>query len=236
MSYSCADLARSVVGGSRQDSRSIIPFFLFACCLSFIRAAVPIILVVWNSLISLNYIHILPMHPCGSTQKDLVRTRGHITKMIEMRSHLQGCALKLQTVKSHEAMASAMKSTTTAMMKMNKAVDAPAINKMMREFEKENMKSEMMQEIMGDMMDDVLEADGDAEEEDKIVNQVLDEIGISFAEEVPDAPMLGTGTQLPTSSGPEKVAEAAGGGPGPAPSANDPALSELEERLNNLKR
>ena len=156
--------------------------------------------------------------------------------MVEMRSHLQGCNLKLQTVKSHEAMASAMKTTTTAMVKMNKAVDAPAINKMMREFEKENMKSEMMQEIMGDMMDDVLEADGDAEEEDKIVNQVLDEIGISFAEEVPDAPMLGTGTQLPTSSGPEKVAEAAGGGPGPAPSGNDPALSELEERLNNLKR
>lgn len=158
--------------------------------------------------------------------------------MIEMRSHLQGCALKLQTVKSHEAMASAMKSTTTAMMKMNKAVDAPAINKMMRDFEKENMRSEMMQEIMGDMMDDALEADGDAEEEDKIVNQVLDEIGISFADEVPDAPMLGTGTQIQTPSGAQKVAEAAGGGggPGPAPSANDPALNELEERLNNLKR
>jgi len=158
--------------------------------------------------------------------------------MIEMRSHLQGCALKLQTVKSHEAMASAMKSTTTAMMKMNKAVDAPAINKMMRDFEKENMRSEMMQEIMGDMMDDALEADGDAEEEDKIVNQVLDEIGISFAEEVPDAPMLGTGTQIQAPSGAQKVAEAAGGGggPGPAPSSNDPALNELEERLNNLKR
>ena len=176
----------------------------------------------------------LPLSP--PSPKDLVRTRAHVTKMVEMRSHLQGCNLKLQTVKSHEAMASAMKTTTAAMVKMNKAVDAPAINKMMREFEKENMKSEMMQEIMGDMMDDVLEADGDAEEEDKIVNQVLDEIGISFAEEVPDAPMLGTGTQLPTSSGPEKVAEAAGGGPGPAPSGNDPALSELEERLNNLKR
>ena len=175
-----------------------------------------------------------PLSP--SSPKDLVRTRAHVTKMVEMRSHLQGCALKLQTVSSHEAMASAMKTTTAAMVKMNNAVDAPAINKMMREFEKENMKSEMMQEIMGDMMDDVLEADGDAEEEDKIVNQVLDEIGISFAEEVPDAPMLGTGTQLPTSSGPEKVAEAAGGGPGPTPSANDPALSELEERLNNLKR
>ena len=33
---------------------------------------------------------------------------------------------------------------------MNKAVDVPAINKMMADFERENAKSEMMQEIMGD--------------------------------------------------------------------------------------
>lgn len=44
--------------------------------------------------------------------KDLVRTRNYQTKFIEMRSHLQGAALKLETVRSHEAMASAMKSVT----------------------------------------------------------------------------------------------------------------------------
>mmetsp|Transcript_21150 Transcript_21150/g.42671 ORF Transcript_21150/g.42671 Transcript_21150/m.42671 type:complete len:224 (-) Transcript_21150:98-769(-) len=160
--------------------------------------------------------------------KDLVRTRAYITKFIEMRSHLQGCALKLQTVKSQQAMAEAMKSTTKAMMKMNKAVDAPAINKMMAEFERENMKSEMMQEIMGEALDDALAEDGDAEEEDKIVAQVLDEIGISFGEEVPDAPALGTGFKTNATNEEQKIPEAVGGG--------DPALSELEERLNNLKR
>jgi len=121
-----------------------------------------------------------------------------------------------------------MKSTTTAMMKMNKAVDVPAINKMMAEFERENAKSEMMQEIMGDAIDDALETEGDAEEEDKVVSQVLDEIGISFGDEVPDAPALGTGLSTGAGKEQEKVPEAAGGG--------DPALSELEERLNNLKR
>lgn len=161
--------------------------------------------------------------------KDLVRTRQYITKFIEMRSHLQGCALKLQTVKSQQAMADAMKSTTQAMMRMNKAVDVPAVNKMMAEFERENMKSEMMQEIMGEALDDAMETDGDAEEEDKIVSQVLDEIGVSFGEEVPDAPTLGTGlSNGATQEQGDKVPEAAGGG--------DPALSELEERLNNLKR
>jgi len=157
--------------------------------------------------------------------KDLVRTRSHITKFIEMRSHLQSCGLTLQTVKSHQAMGEAMKNTTKAMVKMNKAVDAPKINKMMAEFEKENMKSDMMQEIMGDMLDDAMEQDGDAEDEDKIVSQVLDEIGISFGEEIPDAPMVGAGTtNTAISSG------------GKTPAMADPALNDLEARLNDLNK
>jgi division protein CdvB (Snf7/Vps24/ESCRT-III family) len=93
-----------------------------------------------------------------------------------MRSHLQGCALKLQTVKSHQAMAEAMQSTGKAMAKMNKAVNVTSISKMMAEFEKENAKTEMMQEIMGDAIDDVMEGEDNEEEEDRIVGQVLDEI------------------------------------------------------------
>jgi charged multivesicular body protein 2A len=120
--------------------------------------------------------------------RDLVRTRTHVAKFIEMRSQLQSCALKLQTVKSHEAMSSAMKATTKAMMKMNKAVNTPSMSKMMAEFERENLKSEMMQEIMGEMMDEVFEEPGDEEESNKIVSQVLDEIGVSFEEEIPVGP------------------------------------------------
>jgi charged multivesicular body protein 2A len=123
-------------------------------------------------------------------------------------------------------MAEAMSSTAKAMMKMNKAVNVPAINKMMAEFQQENERTEMMQEIMGDAMDDVFE--GEEEEEEAIVNQVLDEIGISFGQEIPDAPQLGTpGVQEAAPNG--KVATAAGGG-------DNQALSDLEARLNNLKR
>lgn len=145
-----------------------------------------------------------------------------------MRSHLQGCALKLQTVKSHQAMADAMMSTATAMHKMNKAVDVPAITKMMAEFEKENAKTEIMQEIMGDTLDDALADEATEEEEQQIVSQVLDEIGISFGEELPEA-ALGSPANA-ESTGPSKVAVGEGGG------GDDAALSELEARLNNLKR
>ena len=109
---------------------------------------------------------------------------------------------------------------------MNKAVDPIAMNKMMVEFEKENMKSEMMQEMMGEMMDDAMEQDGDEEEEDKIVSQVLDEIGVTFGEEIPDAPTLGTGTKAVEEKEVGKVAV----------STEDSALSSLEARLNNLNK
>jgi charged multivesicular body protein 2A len=105
----------------------------------------------------------------------------------------------------------------------------PAINKMMVEFERENMKSEMMQEMMGDAIDDVMDQEGNADEEDKIVSQVLDEIGVSFGEEVPDAPSLGTGLKQSSNTEKERIPEAAGGG-------NDTALNDLEARLNNLKQ
>merc|ERR1719354_1384574 len=149
--------------------------------------------------------------------KDLVRTRAHVTKFIEMRSHLQSCGLKLQTVKSHHAMGEAMKNTTKAMMKMNQAVNAPAISK---------------------MMDDAMEEPGDEEETDKIVSQVLDEIGISFGEEIPVGPSLGTGTHVTSSSASEKVSIGVSGSGGTVSgggnSGGDSALNDLEARLNNL--
>ena len=147
-----------------------------------------------------------------------------------MRSHLQGCALKLQGVSSHHAMAEAMTATAKAMHKMNKAIDVPAINKMMQEFEKENAKTEIMQEIMGDTLDDALGGEENEEEEEAVVNQVLDEIGISFGEELPDAaPTNAVGV---SQASPSKVAMPMGAGT----STTDPQLSELEARLNNLKR
>lgn len=178
------------------------------------------------------------MGPVKIMAKDLVRTRQYITKFIEMRSHLQGCALKLQTVKSQAAMADAMQSTTKAMMRMNKAVDVPRINKLMGDFERENAKSEMMQEVMEDAMDDALAGDNDEEEEERIVSQVLDEIGINFGTDIPDAPMGSTTTTTGVGKqNEEKMPEPVGAGTGGSGGGgDDPSLSELEARLQNLKR
>ena len=57
--------------------------------------------------------------------------------------------ISFQTLKSTQAMGEAMKGVTKAMGKMNKQMKLPTLQKIMREFEKQNEKMEMVSEVMG---------------------------------------------------------------------------------------
>ncbi|CAE7724488.1 chmp2a2, partial [Symbiodinium microadriaticum] len=83
--------------------------------------------------------------------------------------------MKLLTIKSHDAMANALKGVTTALTTMNKQIPLPGLQKIMVDFARENEKSELTQEAIADTLDGAMEEDGAAEEEDLIV---LDELGI----------------------------------------------------------
>jgi charged multivesicular body protein 2A len=54
--------------------------------------------------------------------KDYVRVKRSVTKFYQLRTYLQGVGLQLQTMKSIDAMSTAMKNTTKAMVKMNQKV------------------------------------------------------------------------------------------------------------------
>jgi charged multivesicular body protein 2A len=70
----------------------------------------------------------------------------------------------------------------------------------MNEFEKESQTMDMKEEMMGDAVDDVMddEAEGEGEEEegDKILKEVLDEIGISTSQMVSLTPWLAFKTSI----------------------------------------
>ena len=88
------------------------------------------------------------------------------------------------------------------MTKMNKAMDPAYMSRVTQQFSQEHtklgIKAEMsmsngeacanestrLSDVVGDTLDAAFGEDGDSEEEDAIVNQVLDEIGISFNERV----------------------------------------------------
>lgn len=56
--------------------------------------------------------------------KDLVRTRRYVKKFILMKANIQAVSLKIQTLKSQDTMAQAMKGVTKAMRAMNSQVIA----------------------------------------------------------------------------------------------------------------
>ncbi|XP_004287606.1 PREDICTED: vacuolar protein sorting-associated protein 2 homolog 1-like isoform 1 [Fragaria vesca subsp. vesca] len=122
--------------------------------------------------------------------KDLVRTRHQIEKFYKLKSQLQGVSLRIQTLKSTQAMGEAMKGVTKAMGQMNRQMNLPSLQKIMQEFERQNEKMELTTEVMGDAIDDALEGDEEEEETDDLVNQVLDEIGITVNQEVISTRML----------------------------------------------
>jgi len=120
--------------------------------------------------------------------KDLVRTRRHVTKFYQMKTHLQGVSLKLQTLKSNQAMADAMAGATRAMMSMNAQMNMPQLQAIMRQFEMQSEMLEQKQEMMEDAMDSALD-DGDEDEEaDELVQQVFDEIGIDVGSDMAAVP------------------------------------------------
>ena len=59
--------------------------------------------------------------------KDLVRTRNFIKKFIKMESQMNTVSMQLQMMKSTEAMNSAMKGVTKAMVRMNKQIKLPKV-------------------------------------------------------------------------------------------------------------
>jgi len=145
-----------------------------------------------------------------------------------MRANIQAVSLKIQTLKSQNAMAQAMKGVTKAMGNMNKQMKLPEIQKIMMEFEKQSEIMDMKGEMMEDAIDDVMGDEEDEEESDAIVNQVLDELGLQLNDKLGDAP-VGTGTLATTAAAKNKT-------PVAAAAAADDDDADLQARLDDLRR
>eukprot|EP01023_Acetabularia_acetabulum_P037252 TRINITY_DN3529_c0_g1_i7.p1 TRINITY_DN3529_c0_g1~~TRINITY_DN3529_c0_g1_i7.p1 ORF type:complete len:239 (-),score=70.83 TRINITY_DN3529_c0_g1_i7:809-1525(-) len=174
--------------------------------------------------------------------KSLVRNRHAVTKMYGLKSQLQAVSLRMATLKSTQAMADSMQGATKAMKAMNKKLNLPALQQIMRQFEMQNEKMEMTSEMMGDAIDDAFEEEDEEDESMDLVNQVLDEIGINANASLAAVPAGGVSVAAPEA--PQRVAEAAaagGGGAGaggtpPPPPAGNEIDADLQARLDNLRK
>jgi charged multivesicular body protein 2A len=78
-------------------------------------------------------------------------------------------------------MAEVIRGVTPALMKINKQMNLPELNNMMKEFCRENQRMEMTEEMMGDAVDMALDHEDDDTQTDLVVGQVLSEIGVEIS-------------------------------------------------------
>ncbi|KAL0035316.1 hypothetical protein WJX77_000643 [Trebouxia sp. C0004] len=161
--------------------------------------------------------------------KSLVRNRHAVTKMYGLKSQLQAVSLRIQTLKSTQAMADAMRGATKAMGAMNKQMNLPALSNIMREFDRQNERMEMTSEMMGDAVDDAFEGEDEEDESNELVSQVLDEIGVNLDSELVKAPGQKQAAAQVVAAEPEAVGTSAAGG-------GDGIDDDLQARLNNLRK
>ena len=69
------------------------------------------------------------------------------------------------------------------MASMNRGLNLPSIQRIMNDFEKESSMMDMKEEMMSEAVDDVMDEEDEEEEGDKILKQVLDEIGVDLSQQ-----------------------------------------------------
>lgn len=116
--------------------------------------------------------------------KQLVRLRQQKAKSMGLSSTITSTGHRMQVMQSQAKMAGAMGSTAKTMSAMNQQLKVEDIQKTMMNFEKESTKMDMAGEMMDDVLDSVLAGSDDEAEEDAVISQVLDEIGIEVQQKL----------------------------------------------------
>ena len=104
--------------------------------------------------------------------------------LIMFMFQVQAAGSAAKAMGANVKLAETMATTTKTMGNMNKMMNPQQVAKTMQEFDMANTKMEMTEEMMNDTLDDILADSDEEEEQDAIVNQVLDEIGIEISGKV----------------------------------------------------
>lgn len=137
-----------------------------------------------------------------------------------------------------------MKGATTLLGSMNRQMNLPALQRIAMEFERENDVMDQRQDMMDDAIDEATGIEGDEEEGEDIVKEVLDEIGVDLNQSVRiqfnmplNSSVLTRSTQLgetPTDIQQATASEAKVAQPVGAGGASDD--DDLQARLDSLRR
>jgi charged multivesicular body protein 2A len=112
--------------------------------------------------------------------KSVVRARAMMARFSNMKSQLQEITSRISSVRSTEALETAVKSANRAMCGFNtRVLGSQTMATALREFEKGSTQMTMQTEVADELLDTVFDDDNE-EEADDVVQGVLEEVGVGF--------------------------------------------------------
>lgn len=110
----------------------------------------------------------------------VVRTRRMLNKFSQMKAHLQGIGMRIQSVKTTEALQKAVGSAVQMMNSFNRATGGKHLVGSLQELERQNAMMSVQAELIDENLDSVFEEDNDEEAPADVVMQVMEEAGVEL--------------------------------------------------------
>uniref|UniRef100_A0AC34QNB5 Uncharacterized protein n=1 Tax=Panagrolaimus sp. JU765 TaxID=591449 RepID=A0AC34QNB5_9BILA len=128
---------------------------------------------------------------CKILAKQLVQIRSQKTKNVAMNAKITSIGAQAKTMNSMGTMTKAMGTAAQTMKAVDKQMPLQKFAADMREFQMTNDKMELKEEVINDTLDNLFEVDEG--EQQFVIDQVLDEIGIETMGKMPAVPSGSTG-------------------------------------------
>ena len=113
--------------------------------------------------------------------QEIVRLRAHRARLYTVKAHLTGLAQQLQTVQTSGKIQETIAVTGQMLQALNGRFDAAAVARMLSEYERQNAQMSAKQEIVDDALEAGFEADGEKEDCNEAIADVLTEAGLDAA-------------------------------------------------------
>ncbi|CAK5081568.1 unnamed protein product [Meloidogyne enterolobii] len=135
---------------------------------------------------------------CKVLAKQLVQIRNLKTKNVGTNATITSISSKNRQAQSLNTMAKAIGTTASTMQQVNARMPVHKLAGQMQEFGKQQALMDMKGELIDETLDSMLEMD-DEDAEQRVIDQVLDEIGIETKQKLSNIPTVRDG--LASSSG-----------------------------------
>ena len=122
--------------------------------------------------------------------KQLISLREQQARMSKVSTTMSGVASQVRTAGATASAAQSIAGATKVMGAVNKALDPARVQQTMQDFEKQSTLMSMQQEMVDDVFEG-LDAEW-ADDDDEVLAQVMDEIGLDVASQMSSAPRGGS--------------------------------------------